>query len=71
MDEKTEILNKVFKDQAAELRRPKAEKYVKEKKAKNFEEACKIIKQEEDNTPKKNYTSIQEMELRKNFSGRS
>ena len=61
----------IFKDQAAELRRAKAEKYVKENKAKNFEEACKMIKKEEENTSKKHYQSLEEIELRKSFSGRS
>ena len=70
MDEKIKILNEIFHDQASELRMMKAERYVEEKKAKNFKDACEMIKREENNAPKK-YTSIQEMELRKNFSGRS
>jgi hypothetical protein len=65
---KIKILNEIFLDQAAELRMMAADKLVEEKKAKNFKDACKIIKMKEDEEAlkPKNYSPCKEAEeLRK------
>ncbi len=70
---KEKILNEVFEDQAANLRKNSADEMVKNKKAKNFKDACMKIKDKEDFADKKNsdYISEQELELRNFMKGRN
>lgn len=64
-EKKDKILEKYFPDNCSGLRQIKADEYVEQKKAKNFKEACILIKQEEEklkNQPAKKSSSISEVE---------